>query len=187
MEILSTVRECMTRAVEAAEAKEHQQQQQQQQQGPSTTAAVAGEGGTGGARGSVVGRVKAVGLTNQRETTVVWRRSTGQPLHNALVWMDTRTSPICRSARTWNSPPWETPVPGWTATDKLTRSRPGQSLVMVSSPCLCQFRRRCRRQPAAMPVGRTHGPPLLLSSASPTLPKLPAFLASVFSFHPTPN
>jgi len=33
----------------------------------------------------------AVGITNQRETTLLWDRSTGQPVHNALVWMDTRT------------------------------------------------------------------------------------------------
>jgi glycerol kinase len=33
----------------------------------------------------------AVGITNQRETTLVWNRRTGKPLHNALVWMDTRT------------------------------------------------------------------------------------------------
>jgi glycerol kinase len=37
----------------------------------------------------------AVGVTNQRETTVVWDRSTGQPVHNALVWQDTRTDQIC--------------------------------------------------------------------------------------------
>ena len=41
-------------------------------------------------------QVRAVGLTNQRETTVLWRRSTGQPLYNAIVWMDTRTSAICQ-------------------------------------------------------------------------------------------
>ena len=34
----------------------------------------------------------AVGITNQRETTVVWDRRTGQPIHNAIVWQDTRTS-----------------------------------------------------------------------------------------------
>ena len=33
----------------------------------------------------------AVGITNQRETTVVWDRRTGKPLHNAIVWQDTRT------------------------------------------------------------------------------------------------
>lgn len=35
--------------------------------------------------------IKAIGMTNQRETTVVWDRATGQPLHNAIVWLDTRT------------------------------------------------------------------------------------------------
>jgi glycerol kinase len=37
----------------------------------------------------------AIGITNQRETTVVWDRNTGQPIHNALVWQDTRTDLIC--------------------------------------------------------------------------------------------
>ena len=37
----------------------------------------------------------AVGVTNQRETTVVWDRKTGKPVHNAIVWQDTRTDNIC--------------------------------------------------------------------------------------------
>ncbi len=37
----------------------------------------------------------AVGITNQRETTVVWDKATGTPIHNALVWQDTRTDTIC--------------------------------------------------------------------------------------------
>ena len=37
----------------------------------------------------------AIGITNQRETTVVWDRNTGQPIHNAVVWQDTRTDLIC--------------------------------------------------------------------------------------------
>jgi glycerol kinase len=41
--------------------------------------------------------LKAIGITNQRETTVVWSKSTGLPLYNAIVWMDVRTSSICRS------------------------------------------------------------------------------------------
>ncbi|KAJ7522188.1 hypothetical protein O6H91_11G009000 [Diphasiastrum complanatum] len=45
---------------------------------------------------SIDGNVKAIGITNQRETTVVWRKSTGLPLYNAIVWMDARTSSICR-------------------------------------------------------------------------------------------
>eukprot|EP00850_Spirogloea_muscicola_P004527 SM000019S05071 [mRNA] locus=s19:777378:781010:- [translate_table: standard] len=44
------------------------------------------------------GAVRGIGITNQRETTVVWSRATGQPLHNAIVWMDVRTSDICRCA-----------------------------------------------------------------------------------------
>ncbi|BDI22685.1 glycerol kinase GlpK [Herbiconiux sp. L3-i23] len=38
--------------------------------------------------------VKAVGITNQRETTVVWDKNTGKPVYNAIVWQDTRTQPI---------------------------------------------------------------------------------------------
>jgi hypothetical protein len=36
-------------------------------------------------------RPQALGITNQRETTVLWSRSTGKPLHNAIVWLDNRT------------------------------------------------------------------------------------------------
>ena len=39
--------------------------------------------------------VAAIGITNQRETTVVWDRKTGQPVHNAIVWQDRRTANIC--------------------------------------------------------------------------------------------
>ena len=41
--------------------------------------------------------VAAVGITNQRETTIVWSKSTGKPLCNAIVWMDMRSSDICSS------------------------------------------------------------------------------------------
>ncbi len=41
------------------------------------------------------GRITAIGITNQRETTVVWDRRTGRPLYNAIVWQDTRTKGIC--------------------------------------------------------------------------------------------
>ena len=41
-------------------------------------------------------RLAAVGITNQRETTVVWDRATGRPVHNAIVWQDTRTGPLLR-------------------------------------------------------------------------------------------
>ena len=39
--------------------------------------------------------IAAVGITNQRETAVVWDRTTGKPVYNAIVWQDTRTQKIC--------------------------------------------------------------------------------------------
>jgi len=39
--------------------------------------------------------VAAIGITNQRETTIVWNRKTGQPIHNAIVWQDRRTADLC--------------------------------------------------------------------------------------------
>ena len=41
-------------------------------------------------------RITAIGITNQRETTAVWHRRTGRPLHRAIVWQDRRTSELCR-------------------------------------------------------------------------------------------
>ncbi|MGH6933150.1 MAG: glycerol kinase GlpK [Dongiaceae bacterium] len=41
-------------------------------------------------------QVSAVGITNQRETTVVWERATGKPIHNAIVWQDRRTAARCK-------------------------------------------------------------------------------------------
>lgn len=43
--------------------------------------------------------VAAIGITNQRETTLVWNRKTGVPIHNAIVWQDRRTSSICDQLR----------------------------------------------------------------------------------------
>ena len=40
-------------------------------------------------------QIAGIGITNQRETTVVWDRSTGQPIHNAIVWQDRRTADLC--------------------------------------------------------------------------------------------
>lgn len=68
MEIVESVRICMAKALDKATADGH----------------------------NVDSGLKAIGLTNQRETTVVWSKSTGLPLYNAIVWMDVRTSSICR-------------------------------------------------------------------------------------------
>jgi glycerol kinase len=43
--------------------------------------------------------IAAIGITNQRETTVVWDRKTGEPVHKAIVWQDRRTSDICAALR----------------------------------------------------------------------------------------
>lgn len=68
MEILESVRVCMAKALDKATADGH----------------------------NVDDGLKAIGLTNQRETTLVWSKSTGCPLYNAIVWMDARTTSICR-------------------------------------------------------------------------------------------
>lgn len=46
--------------------------------------------------GIVPEQLAAVGITNQRETTIVWNRRTGEPYYNAIVWQDTRTDDICK-------------------------------------------------------------------------------------------
>src|SRR2546425_5704189 len=43
--------------------------------------------------------VMAVGITNQRETTILWDRQSGEPVHNAIVWQDRRTAPMCKDLR----------------------------------------------------------------------------------------
>lgn len=43
--------------------------------------------------------IAAIGITNQRETVVVWEKATGRPIHNAIVWQDRRTAPLCEKLR----------------------------------------------------------------------------------------
>ncbi|OMP01435.1 Glycerol kinase [Corchorus olitorius] len=68
MEILESVKVCIAKAVDKATADGH----------------------------NVDSGLKAIGLTNQRETTLIWSKSTGTPLYKAIVWMDARTSSVCR-------------------------------------------------------------------------------------------
>ena len=49
--------------------------------------------------GLEAGQITAIGITNQRETTLVWDANTGRPIHNAIVWQDRRTADHCRSLR----------------------------------------------------------------------------------------
>jgi glycerol kinase len=50
-------------------------------------------------KGVPASTVAAIGITNQRETTVIWDRKTGRPLHNAIVWQDRRTAARCRALK----------------------------------------------------------------------------------------
>jgi glycerol kinase len=50
--------------------------------------------------------IRALGITNQRETTVLWHRRTGQPLHNAIVWQDRRTEPLCQQLKAQGAETW---------------------------------------------------------------------------------
>ena len=45
------------------------------------------------------GDIAAIGITNQRETTLVWDKTTGKPIYNAIVWQDRRTAEYCRGLR----------------------------------------------------------------------------------------
>src|SRR5690606_31866520 len=45
------------------------------------------------------GDIAAIGITNQRETVVIWDKATGEPIHNAIVWQDRRTAPLCEKLK----------------------------------------------------------------------------------------
>jgi glycerol kinase len=49
--------------------------------------------------GLKAGDISALGITNQRETTVIWNRKTGHPIHHAIVWQDRRGEPVCAQLR----------------------------------------------------------------------------------------
>ena len=80
MEILSSVALCAGGALAAARA------------GSRSNLA---SSSSGGAKSSRPPRVVALGITNQRESTIAWDRATGAPLHRSIVWNDGRTAEIC--------------------------------------------------------------------------------------------
>ena len=51
------------------------------------------------AAGGTAAGLAGIGITNQRETTLIWRRDTGRPIHRAIVWQDRRTAPWCAAMR----------------------------------------------------------------------------------------
>jgi glycerol kinase len=72
--------------------------------------------------------IAAIGITNQRETTLLWDRRTGEPIHNAIVWQDRRTAEFCdelkRCVGCWTMCPAHANGPGavnW----RLARWTPG--------------------------------------------------------------
>jgi glycerol kinase len=50
-------------------------------------------------QGVKASEIAAIGITNQRETTIIWNRKTGEPIYNAIVWQDKRTAPICEALK----------------------------------------------------------------------------------------
>jgi glycerol kinase len=52
-------------------------------------------------------QIAAIGITNQRETTILWEKATGRPVMNAIVWQDRRTAPLCDTLRAEG---WEAPI-----------------------------------------------------------------------------
>jgi glycerol kinase len=52
-----------------------------------------------GRTGAGVGAIRAIGITNQRETSVIWERATGKPIHRAIVWQDRRTADTCAALK----------------------------------------------------------------------------------------
>ncbi|TPM37098.1 glycerol kinase GlpK [Mesorhizobium sp. B2-3-4] len=49
--------------------------------------------------GRTASEIAAIGITNQRETVVIWDKATGKPIHNAIVWQDRRTAPLCQKLK----------------------------------------------------------------------------------------
>lgn len=56
--------------------------------------------------GEKASEIRALGITNQRETTLVWDRHTGEPVYNAIVWQDRRTARVCEDLRRRNVENW---------------------------------------------------------------------------------
>ena len=68
--------------------------------------------GTVAKAGVEVGQIAGIGITNQRETTLVWDRETGEPVHNAIVWQDRRTSNLCGKLKVEGHEPMVTEITG---------------------------------------------------------------------------
>lgn len=63
------------------------------------------------ASGLAATAIAALGATNQRETTMVWERARGRPLHPSIVWQNRRTEPLCAQLHTLGGAPGRVPTP----------------------------------------------------------------------------
>ena len=93
----------------------------------------------------------AIGITNQRETTIVWDRATGKPIHNAIVWQDRRTADACAALR----------APGHEARCRGAHRAAARSLFLGHQDRLAA--RQCRRR--ARGGARRAGSPSARSTA----------------------
>ena len=94
-------------------------------------------------------KVLAIGITNQRETTVIWDAKTGQPLHNAVAWPDGRTAAICRRYAKKLSGPVSPFLPltiavffAWTSPSTCTDAFQVRKLEDLSAACVMACRSR---------------------------------------------
>lgn len=62
--------------------------------------------------GVAAGQLAGIGITNQRETTVIWDRASGRPIHNAIVWQDRRTAALCEALEAEGAEPLVEAVTG---------------------------------------------------------------------------
>jgi glycerol kinase len=78
--------------------------------------------------------IAGIGITNQRETTLVWDKTTGQPVHRAIVWQDRRTAEICASLKASGAEPTVTAKTGLLLDPYFSATKsPGSSTAIPPS------------------------------------------------------
>ena len=77
--------------------------------------------------------IAAIGITNQRETVIVWERATGKAIHPAIVWQDRRTAPLCEALEQSGA-----------GEMRLVKNRPRARSVFLGNQSEVDSRQRCR-------------------------------------------
>jgi sugar (pentulose or hexulose) kinase len=97
-------------------------------------------------------QIAAIGVTNQRETVVVWDRATGAPIHRAIVWQDRRTAETCLALRQDGMGDWFPRAPAWSSIPiSRAPSWPGFS-TMCPAPARGQSGRAGLRHDRLLPA-----------------------------------